>query len=103
MGTLGLQKPPNTAPLSLAAIHGRNHLFSNAHFELSGGGNRTAPGTRDVILENNIIENSDVGLKIDAGVVGVLEHGNIFKQVVVPIEGPVDAIERVPVTQVHSP
>jgi hypothetical protein len=103
LGTLGLQKPPNTVPLALGAIHRRNHLFSNAHLELRSGGNRAAPGIRDVILENNIIEKAELGLKIDAGVVGVLEHGNVFKLVAVPLEGPTDAMVQVPVDQVHSP
>jgi len=32
-------------------------------------------------MENNIVKNADVGLTVDAGVVGVLEHGNVFSQV----------------------
>lgn len=95
LGTLGLQKPPNTTPLALAAIHRRNHLHSNAHLEITGGGNPAAPGTRDVIVENNIVENADVGLLIDAGVVGVLEHGNVFKQVKEPIKAPAGVMRRV--------
>lgn len=59
LGTLGLQKPPNTAPLALAAIHRRNHLHSNAHLQITGGGNPAAPGTRDVIVENNVMENAE--------------------------------------------
>ena len=47
-------------------------------------------------MENNVVENADVGLLIDAGVVGVLEHGNVFRQVKEPIKAPVDAIYRVP-------
>lgn len=95
LGTLGLQKPPNAAPLALAAIHRRNHLFSNAHLKITGGGNPAAPGTRDVIVENNIVENADAGLVIDAGVVGVLEHGNVFKQVKEPIKAPAGVMYRV--------
>jgi hypothetical protein len=79
LGTLGLQKPPNTEPLALGAVHRRNHLYSNAHLEVIGGSDRAAPGTRDVIVENNIIEHADVGLKIDAGVLGVLQRGNVFR------------------------
>lgn len=95
LGTLGLQKPPNTAPLALGAIHRRNHLLSNAHLKIVGGGDPAAPGTRDVILENNIVENSDIGLSIDSGVVGVLEHGNVFKQVKEPIKAPAGVMHRV--------
>ena len=95
LGTLGLQKPPNTAPLALAAIHRRNHLHSNAHLQITGGGNPAAPGTRDVIVENNVVENTDTGLLIDAGVVGVLEHGNVFKQVKEPINAPAGVLYQV--------
>lgn len=103
LGTQGLQKPPNTTPLALAAIHRHNHLFSSAHLALTGGGNRAAPGVRDVIMENNIVENADVGLRIDAGVVGVLEHRNVFNQVKEPIKGPVDEIQRIPSTPRYQP
>lgn len=95
LGTLGLQKPPNAAPLALAAIHRRNHLHSNAHLQITGGGNPAAPGARDVIVENNVVENADAGFLIDAGVVGVLEHGNVFKQVKEPIKAPVGMMYRV--------
>jgi len=96
LGTLGQQKYTNTTPLALAAVHRRNHLYSNAHLEVIGGGNRAAPGTRDVIMENNVVENADVGLKVDSGVIGVLEHGNVFNQVKEPIKAPADAMRRVP-------
>jgi hypothetical protein len=95
LGTLVWPKPPNAAPLALAAIHRRNHLHSNAHLKITGGGNPAAPGVRDVIVENNIVENADVGLLIDAGAVGVLEHGNVFKQVKEPIKAPAGAMRRV--------
>ena len=84
LGTVGGQKPPNTAPLALATIHRRNHLHSNAHIDLNGGGNRAAPGIRDVIVENNSVENADTGLSISAGVVGVWEQGNTFTNVKEP-------------------
>jgi hypothetical protein len=95
LGTLGLQKPPNAAPLALAAIHRRNHLFSNAHLKIAGGSNPAAPGARDAIVENNVVENADVGLLIDAGVVGVLEHDNVFRQVKEPIKAPAGVMYRV--------
>ncbi len=85
IGTWGLQKPPNTVPLALGAVHRRNHLHSNAHLELNGGGNARAPGVRDVILENNIIEKADIGLKIDAGSIGVLQRGNVYRDVSQPM------------------
>ncbi|MGI2323693.1 MULTISPECIES: right-handed parallel beta-helix repeat-containing protein [Methylococcus] len=95
LGTRGNQKPPNTAPLALAAVHRRNHLYSNAHLLITGGGNRAAPGTRDVIVENNTVENADVGLQVDAGVVGLLEHGNVFNQVKEPFRAPPGSMLRV--------
>lgn len=95
LGTLGRQRAPNAAPLALAAIHRRNHLHSNAHLEITGGGNPAAPGTRDVIVENNIVENADAGLLIDTGAVGVLEHGNVFRQVKEPIKAPAGVMYRV--------
>ncbi len=95
LGTLGLQKPPNTAPLALAAIHRRNYLHSNAHLKIVGGSNPAAPGVRDVIVENNIVENADLGLVIGRGVIGVLEHGNVFKQVKEPIKAPAGVLYQV--------
>lgn len=99
LGTLGVQKPPNTAPLALAAIHRRNHLYSNAHLQISGGGNRLAAGVRDVIVENNVVEHADVGLQTDAGVVGLLEHGNVFQNVTKASMGPKDGMLQVPANQ----
>lgn len=95
LGTLGLQKPPNTTPLALAAIHRRNYLHSNAHLKIVGGSNPAAPGVRDVIVENNIVENADLGLVIGRGVIGVLEHGNVFKQVKEPIKAPAGVLYQV--------
>ena len=95
LGTFGRQRPPNTVPLALAAVHRRNHLHSNAHLQITGGGNPVAPGTRDVIVENNVVENADTGLLIDAGVVGVLEHGDVFKQVKELIKAPAGVMYRV--------
>ncbi len=88
LGTYGYQKPPNTIPLAFAAVHRRNHLYSNAHLEVIGT-YRSTPGVRDVIIENNFVENSSLGLKVDGGVVGLLERGNIFRNVLKPYEGPI--------------
>jgi nitrous oxidase accessory protein NosD len=52
---------------------------------------------RDVIVENNVVENSEVGLQFDAGVTGLLEHNNVFKGVVSPVIGPGDGMLRVPI------
>ena len=85
LGTYGLQQPPNTAPLALGAIHRRNQLHSNAHIEITGV-SLTAPGVRDVIIENNIVENSDFGIKFDRGSIKVLQRGNIFNNVKKPVK-----------------
>ncbi len=84
IGTWGLQRSPNTAPLALGAVIRRNHLYSNAHIEVRGGRNPMAPGTRDVIVQDNIIEHADVGVKIDSGCSGILTKGNVFNDVRVP-------------------
>jgi hypothetical protein len=82
IGTIGGQKPPNTAPLALASILRRNHLHSNAHLEVSGGDNPAAPGVRDVVVEDNVVENAEVGLLMSAGAVKILERGNRFSNVI---------------------
>jgi hypothetical protein len=81
IGTLGLQRPPNTAPLALASILRGNHLYSNAHLEVNGGNDPAAPGVRDVVVEKNVVENADVGLLMTAGAVKVWEGGNQFSNV----------------------
>jgi hypothetical protein len=81
IGTFGWQLPPNTAPLALASILRHNHLHSNAHLEVNGGDNPAAPGVRDVVVENNVVENADVGLLVTAGAVKVWEGGNQFSNV----------------------
>lgn len=81
IGTYGLPKPPSTAPLALGSIHRRNRLHNNAKILISGGRNAKAPCVKDAIVENNVIENSDVGVEIDAGCEGVLLRGNTFANV----------------------
>lgn len=88
IGTRGLQRAPNTAPLALASILRGNHLHSNAHLEVNGGNDRAAPGVRDVIVENNRVENAQVGLAISAGVTGLWAGGNQYSNVSQPERGP---------------
>ncbi len=80
IGTYGYQQAPNAAPLALGTIIRGNHLHSNAHIEVRGL-SRTAPGIRDVIVENNLIENADSGVLVDEGGSEVLVRGNILKNV----------------------
>lgn len=81
IGTFAWQRPPSTAPLALASVLRRNHLHSNAHLEINGGDNPAAPGVRDVVVENNVVENADVGLLMTAGTAKVWEGGNQFSNV----------------------
>jgi hypothetical protein len=88
IGTRGLQRAPNTAPLALASILRGNHLHANAHLEVNGGNDRAAPGVRDVIVENNRVENAEVGLAVSAGVTGLWAGGNQYSNVSQPERGP---------------
>ncbi len=61
-------------------------LFLNSGLlEAIGGNNSGAPGVRDVSFGNNIVEHSEVSIKIDKGSVGVLRRGNIFNAVSNPV------------------
>lgn len=80
IGVYGYQKEPNTAPLSIGAIIRRNRLHSNAHIEVKGL-SKKAPGVRDVIVENNIIENADSGILVDDGTEGIFVHGNVLRNI----------------------
>ena len=85
VGTYGLQRPPNQTPLSLGSVFRRNKLRGNAHIEVVGLDPK-APGVQDVIVENNTVENASVGLKIDAGVRGLVARGNVFRSVDIPVQ-----------------
>jgi len=78
LGVFGWQKPPNRAPLAMGEVLRRNRLLGNAHIEVLGGDNPEAPGVRDVIVENNVVQQSDVSLKQDRGVLGLYLSGNRF-------------------------
>jgi len=78
LGVYGWQMPPNRAPLALGAVLRQNRLLGNAHIEVMGGDDTEAPGVRDVIIENNVIQQSDVLFKQDRGVQGLYLSGNHF-------------------------
>ncbi len=80
LGTFGLQSQGGTAPLALCSVHRRNHLYNNAELRFIGV-DQGHPGLRDVIAENNIIENSDRGIYVDSGCVGLLLRKNSFRNV----------------------
>jgi len=85
VGTYGLQRAPNPTHLSLCSVFRRNKLHGNAHIEVIGLDPK-APGVQDVIVENNTVENASVGLKIDAGVRGLVARGNVFRNVDIPVQ-----------------
>ncbi|NOX53335.1 MAG: hypothetical protein GXP27_02630 [Planctomycetes bacterium] len=80
LGTFGLQREGNPAPLAYCSVHRRNRLHNGALIRLVGI-SAEHPGVRDVILEKNVIENSLVGLSIDRGCIGVWQRDNQFRNV----------------------
>ncbi|MDD5463495.1 MAG: hypothetical protein PHG00_18115 [Methylococcales bacterium] len=70
------QKAPNSAPLARGMVLRRNKLLSNAHIQLTGGNDVTAAGVSDVIVENNVVENSDYGIEMDKALLNVYLKGN---------------------------
>lgn len=78
LAVYGWQKSPNRAPLAMGGVMRRNRLLGNAHIEVLGGGDAEAPGVRDVIVENNVVQQSDVPFKQDRGVIGLYLAGNRF-------------------------
>ncbi|MDB5653468.1 MAG: hypothetical protein JWQ94_1081 [Tardiphaga sp.] len=80
----GLQLSPNSAPLSLATIIRSNYLGGNARINVRGD-SRSAPGVRDVVIENNLITRSETGIQIDQGSRGVMLRKNVFRDVVTPV------------------
>ena len=76
----GVQRPPNHFPLSLANILRGNILRRNALIEIRGS-DPANPGIKDAIVEKNIVENSSVGIKVDAGLIDVLIRGNTLKNI----------------------
>lgn len=80
LGTFGLQQGDNPAPLAYCAVHRRNKLHNNAMIRLRGI-NKERPGLRDAIVEHNQITNTNTGIFVDEGCVGVFERGNTFENV----------------------
>jgi hypothetical protein len=79
-------------PLTLATIVRRNHLRNNAHImlgrEWSGSGDgQVARYVRDVLVENNAVENADMGIFAFATIEGLALRGNTFTNVRSPLGG----------------
>ena len=80
LGTYGLQRGDNPAPLAYCSVHRRNHLHNNAVIRLRGV-SRERPGVRDAVVEHNVVENANTGLYVDDGCVGVVVRKNKFVNV----------------------
>ncbi|PJG55627.1 hypothetical protein CVM73_08710 [Bradyrhizobium forestalis] len=80
IGTWGSQKPPNTAPLSLATIIRSNTLSEDAHIEVRGY-IKAAPGVRDVVIEKNqLSQRASNSIIVDEGATGVLIKSNVSSE-----------------------
>ena len=80
LGTYGLQRGDNPAPLAYCSVHRRNVLENNSLIRIRGT-SKERPGVRDVVVEHNTVRNAAVGLDIDDGCVGVLLRENRFENV----------------------
>jgi hypothetical protein len=80
IGTYGLQRGDNPAPLAYCSVHRGNVLENNSLIRVQGL-NKERPGVRDVIIEHNTVRNASVGMQIDDGCVGVLARDNHFENV----------------------
>lgn len=80
LGTLGCQRGENPAPLAYASVHRRNVLHDNARIVLNGY-HAERPGVRDVIVEHNRIENTEVAFEVGPGCTGVLTRANTLVNV----------------------
>jgi hypothetical protein len=58
-----------------------NDLLNNAMIKLIGV-NAEHPGLRDAVVEHNVVRNTETGILVDNGCVGVVERGNRFENVV---------------------
>ncbi len=81
LGSFGLQRGDNPAPLAYCSVHRRNRLRNNAMIRLIGV-NPERPGLRDAVVEHNVVENANTGIYVDKGCVGVFERKNTFVNVV---------------------
>jgi len=93
LGTYGLIGPDWRLPVVLGTVMRRNLLHNNASIvlgtELSqgvpGAGGRTDPLVRDTIVENNLVENSDVGVYLFQTAHRALLRNNEFRNVKRPM------------------
>ncbi len=74
------QRKPNRHPLAFGAIVRRNTLEANARIRLNGGRIKSAPGLADVVVEDNSIAQSDVGIEVQGHVERAVLRNNRFYQ-----------------------
>lgn len=70
---------PGAPPLARAIIVRGNRLEQDAHIEIMGS-SAAAPGVRDVVIEENTIGASRIGLAIDNGVTWTLNRSNVIER-----------------------
>ena len=71
------ESQPGAPPLVRAIVVRGNHLEQDAHIEIIGSSS-AAPGVRDVVVEQNAIGASRVGISIDRGVIWALKRDNVI-------------------------
>lgn len=87
-------------PMNFGAVVRRNHLNNNARIHI-GGSQNALPSTKEVVVENNVVHNSNLGIEVDRGAAGVLVRGNRFEEVREPLAGSglgnalIDAADRI--------
>lgn len=67
------------APLVRAVVVRGNHLEQDAHIEVKGA-SPIGPGVRDVLIEQNAIGPSRMGISIDHGVIFALKRDNVIER-----------------------
>jgi hypothetical protein len=75
---IGAIIPDTDVTLNLGTVVRRNHLHSNSRIDLMGT-------VKDVVVEHNTIENSDVGINLQSLVTGAILRENKFVNVDQPL------------------
>jgi hypothetical protein len=78
IAAMGPPIPGYNSPLVRCAVIRGNQLHNNACIELTGG-------VSDVVVEHNLIENADVGIRVEPSVTGGVVRGNTFVNVDDPL------------------
>ncbi len=74
LGVTGAQRAPYLGPMNRAAVLRDNRLGSNSCIRVSGA-------CRDVLVENNTVQNAAMGVYISRQCANVLRRGNQFRNV----------------------